>query len=602
MKIINSSLKGSIVASCLITANIAIAADVSVSGFIRQEGAYSLSGKNSKFNQQGNIFNGKTVTNALGAPITRNDVNTENNWNLMATRLELDVQVRFNDNWNAAIKLRGFLDNNVYNDFGDPNFFEVPFHGDCGTALEICGENYMIDLPSLYLDYNNGPLWLRVGNQQIAWGEALFFRVADVANGLDLRRHSFLDYTSEEYADERIASPGIRGSYRLNEDWELEAFVQQFTPSIYNNENTPYNVISSQFVIQQEEFFNNVDNDWNTGLRLSGQVGELGLQFFAVNRRNPDGVYRWTESNINPFVGVAGLEATGELLANTAFELDPQGIWTAEEWFNYAGASRLDGLAAFNNSVAEFPAAQALGAFPVVGDPTGTCAAFGLDDRECAALELDIFFDPTNGQALGGGLGPLRGHLAREYKMENIFGWGLNYLFFSEPDSLLDQLVVRFEMSYTPDKIFTDPGLSREYIEEDEYTASLVFEKYHRFSQNFPATFLVLEYMYKSESDMFGRHLSGLNSDGVPKGEDNFHAFAFALQQASPTLLWRYDLSILYDVNGGFMMQPAVRYKPNSDFTVEVYANFITSDGGNDDIMDAIEDSDEIGFRIGYQF
>ena len=46
--------------------------------------------------------------------------------------------------------------------------------------------------------YNSGSLWVRVGQQQIAWGEAYFFRVFDVPNGLD----TCLLYTSDA-ADER---------------------------------------------------------------------------------------------------------------------------------------------------------------------------------------------------------------------------------------------------------------------------------------------------------------------------------------------------------------------------------------------------------------
>ena len=69
---------------------------------------------------------------------------------------------------------------------------EQPLDDGYGSALENNGQDYMLDIPALYLDYNKGPLWLRVGNQQIAWGEALFFRVFDVVQGLDLRRHSFL--------------------------------------------------------------------------------------------------------------------------------------------------------------------------------------------------------------------------------------------------------------------------------------------------------------------------------------------------------------------------------------------------------------------------
>jgi hypothetical protein len=368
-KVASAAAIGAVAASTLVAVSSVQAADVSVTGFIRQEAAFSLSSDENVYNQQGNVFNNKTVTNALGADITRNDVSSDNDWNLMATRAEVDFQIKFSDNWDAFIKVRGFFDNNIYDDFGDPNFFEVEMHGKCGTALEICGKNYMVDLPSAYLDYNNGPLWVRVGNQQIAWGEALFFRVTDVVNGLDLRRHSFIDWASEEYADERIAAPGIRGSYRINNDWELEAFVQQFTPSILGNENTPYNVISSQFVVHQKEGFDDVDDAVNSGFKLTGQLGELGLQLFAVSRRNPDGVYSWTESNVNPFEGNGdpGLAALGSLLADTPFELNPQGIWTGEEWFHYAASSRLDGAAGLDSAILEFPASQALGAFPVVG-------------------------------------------------------------------------------------------------------------------------------------------------------------------------------------------------------------------------------------------
>ena len=578
----------------------AFATDVSVSGFIRQEMAYKTTNDENIFNQGGNLFNDKTITSTFsGVDVTRDGENTSNNWGLMATRAELDFQIRFSDNWDAFVKLRAFYDYGVYDNFEGTNYFEVPFYGDCGTALEVCGDDYMVDLPSAYLDYNNGPLWLRIGNQQIAWGEALFFRVADVANGLDLRRHSFVDWASEEYSDERIASPGIRASYRFSDEWELEVFTQQFSPTIYGNENTPYNVIFSAFVIQQEDGFDKVDDHWNSGFRLRAQLGDLGLQFFASSRRNPDGVFRWTESNINPFVGAGGIleSFVGPNLADSPFELDTQGVWTAEEWYYYAGAARLDGVTALDASIAEFQGSQNLGAFQVTGDPSGTCGALGLDERDCAGFELDFFFDST-----GSGFGPLRGNLAREYPYENVFGWGFNYVTFAEPDSFLDQLVTRFEMSYTPDKKFTRPSLSREYIEEDEFVASLIFEKYHRFSESFPSTFMVLQYMFKSESDMFGRNVSGFDNDGRPKGDSNFHAIAFAFQQPSSDLLWRYDFALLYDLNGGLFAQPGVRYKPSGAITVDAYANIFYSDGGNDDIIESIETANEIGLRIGYQF
>jgi hypothetical protein len=589
----------------------ALAVDFNVSGFIRQEMAYKLSDDENPFNQQGNIYNGVPTpnyvfNNVLGIPVdvTRPDYSESNDWNLMATRGELDIAATFNEHFTGAMKVRAFYDNTVYNDLGDVNLFEANFRGDCGTRLEVCGEDYMIDLPSFYLDYTDGPFWLRLGNQQIAWGESIFFRVLDVPNGLDLRRHSFLDWASEEYADERVPALGVRGSFRFANEWELEAFAQEFNPTIYGNENTPYNVIGAQFVRQEEAGFDEVDDEWNFGMRLRGQIGELGVQAIAVSRLNPEGTFSWTTSKVNPFVeagiGAADPEAipgtgitVGQLLSQTPFQpFTGYGVYTAREWFEYAGFTRLDG-ASLQQLLNDFPVAAALSQ-PVKD-------AFGLGrirDYTSASILLDTFFS----QALGG-LGDLRGHIDRDFDREQIYGIGLNYMFYAEPDSLLDQLIVRFEATYTPDREFTDRALALEPTETDEWATSLIFEKYQRFSENFPATYMVLQWLHKSESDLFGRLVSGYGGDAFtspPDGRDEFDAVAFAFQQPSPTLMWRFDFAVLYDTEGGYLVQPGVRFKPSKSWTVEAYANFI--DGDNEDAMGTFEWGDELGLRLGYQF
>ena len=229
--------------------------------------------------------------------------------------------------------------------------------------------------------------------------------------------------------------------------------------------------------------------------------------------------------------------------------------------------------------------------------------AFGLgaiDDYASASTLLDTFFS----QALGG-LGDLRGHIERKYAREEVYGIGMNYMFYAEPDSFLDQLIVRFEATYTPDKEFTDLALAQEFAVHDEWATSLVFEKYQRFSENFPATYMVLQWLHKTESDMFGRLVGGYGGDAStspPAGRDGkgFDAIAFALQQPSPTLMWRFDLAVLYDPEGGYLIQPGVRWKPSNAWTVETYANFL--DGDNDDQMGTFSWGDELGMRIGYQF
>lgn len=598
-----AQLIGGAVFGMLLSSEPLLAQDSSVSfaGLIRQEMALSI-GDGNPFNQHANPFNDKPMVNRItGLTNTRPDYSHDNDWNLMATRIEVDMNAQISNNWTAFVRMRAFFDNNIYKDFGDVNNFESGFWGDCGSAVEICDENYMIDLPSAYLDYSNGPVWLRIGNQQIAWGESIFFRVLDVPNGLDLRRHSFLDWASEEYADERVAAPAIRGSVRFAGDWELEGFVQMFSPTVLGIENTTYTLLPTPFVRHETEAFDDAQGDVNTGFRLRGQIGELGVQFMAVNRRNPDGYFGWTESGVNPFAGSTdpGLQGLGALLAQQPFEpFTGQGLVSADEFYMYATDAYVSPAGLTYTAINEFPAAQALaqplvdaGVIPVVN------GEYIVNDSN-APLILDGFFSPT-------GLGNLRGHIKRKYPWENVFGFGANYMFFADPGSLMDQLIVRFEATYTPDKKFTNSTMSQRPIEADELATALVLEKYQRFSDAFPSTYMVLQWLHKSESDMFGRHLSGYDGSttagkGEPKGRSDFDAIAFAMQQPSKTLMWRFDLAVLYDIEGGYFIQPGVRYKPNGDWTVEAYGNFF--DGNRTDVMGGLDWADEIGLRLGYQF
>ncbi|MEO2182577.1 MAG: DUF1302 family protein, partial [bacterium] len=330
------------VIAVLALAGNAYAADISVTGFIRQETAY-VTGDANEFNQYGNPYNGQTLTNPalnLGtgevflSTVTRLPtvgVGNENDINLFATRAEVDIKVKFTDDWSATIKLRGFYEYALDDEFDDIDLFDTGFDGGKGSVLEANGENYMLDIPLAYLDYSKGPWWFRFGNQNIAWGESLFFRVFDVANGLDLRRHSILSVAAEEYADLRVPSLGIRGSYRFQNDWELEGWVQEFRPTIFPTTNSPYSLITNSFTIQQDEFYEDVEDKLSYGFRLNGTAGDFELSFMAVHRYNPDGVFRWTKSNINVFAGsgVPALEGLGALLSETAFEPSQDGSYSS---------------------------------------------------------------------------------------------------------------------------------------------------------------------------------------------------------------------------------------------------------------------------------
>ena len=477
---------GTVAAICSISGGPVLADDWSVSGFIRQEIAAKTSADYNTNNQQGNSFNG--TTNPNPGPFRRPSVTVtrpasatnHNDFNQFSPRIEVNLDGKLSESWSAHFKLRGIADQigHVGHAFQGVNNYQQEFYSrKNGTPLESAGKDWMLDLPVAYLDYSSGPLWIRVGNQQIAWGEAIFFRVSDVVNGLDLRRHSVLGVAAEEYSDSRVPALGIRSSYRLNDDWDVEGFVQKFQPSILPSPNSPFNPIPAQFTIHEKEGYDAVNKKWNLGFRTRGKIGEFGVQAFAVRRDNPDGVYRWTLAN--------GAGA----LPGSAFEANPTGVYSAAEWFRYASSTRLNGLGGLETALNEFPGTTLLGANVVAGACGAPGAAVGgiVVNQASASCTLDTFFTGSS----------LRGHLIREFPRESVFGFGVNRVFEGAPDSLLDQLIGRFEASYTPNKKFTNPTLSRNYIEKNESTYAFIFEKYHKFSAEVPATYVVAQWMHK---------------------------------------------------------------------------------------------------------
>ncbi len=638
--------------AALSAAPVAQAFDVSVSGFIRQEMAYKLDSDENKFNRSGSPLNGKFFpadgafsTGALGVayaglPLGKEDKSQNNNWNVFATKAELDFQFSFTNSLTGFMKIRGYYQPDVFGDWKgfdrddhpygfspnvegirDTDEFGVNNHGNEATYLSMSDNDYMIDIPSMYLDYVNGPLWVRIGQQQIAWGEGLFFRVADQPNGLDVRRHFFLDYGSEEYADERLGAPGVRASYNINSDWEIEVYAQMFQPSVLMAQGSSYNLIAQpNFTVNYEEGFDRVDDQINAGVRLSGQIGNLGVQFFAISQHNPNPVFDLQAGGQKLFTDAqcANPAALGLLAGLCGFEQQPfifvdggDGTSSSYEWFWLSGQSGIDGADVLNGLIEDWPWIEAFVAglgvdtsqdFITTVSGGGPSDFFGLIPGGFNGNDFVELF-PTF--AVFTGHTSLTGVIKAHYESENVYGAGFNYIFFAEPDTWLDQLIMRMELSYTPNKSFTN-ALRHQFIEDDEILTTFVLEKYHRFSDNYPATYLVFEWHWRSESDLLGRNLSGLGGNAHKRpggGEDDrgWHGWVLAFSQPTPALKWRFDVAFLYDEHNGYLLQPGVKWKPTGNFTVEAFINFIDGNG-TDSIFNPIDQSDDLTFRVGYQF
>jgi hypothetical protein len=650
--------------------------DFSFGGFIRPETAFHTNDKENPNNERGNPYNsisaprqayvppnsGTALFTALGLPIStplplnwssipvpniplvatgtdtvQRPFDPSNNlFNLHILRGEGELGVKFSNDLKLIARLRAIGDFGHYSDFdagtacstingcitggdqalygGAPNYFQYRVDGRKHPNLfEWAGPNYLVYFPALVLDYNHGPINIRVGNQSIAWGQAIFFRVLDVVDGLDLRRHSVLDYAQEEYSDKRVPSPAIRLGYQITDDILADGFVQKFQPTIYGNPNTQYNIIPAQFTVH-DRYAEENDDKWDKlsyGLRFKGNFGQWGLQAIAVRRYNPDGVFRWTASGVNknlPATTTGGAPnllgsavnlanttsgGAGPALAGTPFEASPGGVYSAAEWFHYAGMVRLDGIQGLNASINDFtPSTTKVFASPV-------------QNYQQAVDELNTFFIAAGGD--------LRGHIEREYFQETNLGLGVSYVTEGEPGSILDQLIINVETTYTPERVFTATTLGHDFLPQNDWVSALVLEKYYRFTEAFPATYFVAQYMHRTRDDLFGRSLRGYGgtdtyaagaTTGDP-GVTNANYVVFAFQQPFPQDIYRIGFAALYDPRGGILVQPGLQYKPTGHWSIDGFYTYINghlSGNPNNNLLGGLEFANEFTLRVGYQF
>ena len=669
-----------------------LGADFSYNGLFRVETAFSTSGENAYANQFGDPANGATILRQAGNPATAwttlldptglttpsllpltagvqqasasgaNDVfkryvpSRDNDLNYHSLRFEITPTLAW-DEFSLISRFRAVYDPGGlgYRDFdygdyaginggiaggerrqfaGEPDYLGYAVAGDESPLMfERSGRHYMIDVPALFLQWNRGDVTVRVGNQSVAWGQLLFFRVMDQANGLDLRRHLILDRALEEYADERGSAPGIRVTVQATDEISADMFAQQFVPTILANVNTPYNLVPSQFTIHDNYSANGYDEKLNFGIRFKGEFGQTSAQLMYTSKLNQLGSIRWAQSGVNKALPISNalgaffngacaaalipaynlsngtnLELTngcGPLLAMTPFEASPAGVFTAEEWYNYAGYIKLDSLDGLNKAIDDFPASQ-----QILAQNIG-------HDNNAANNQLDAFFIAGEG---------LRGHIERDYYREQVFGIGGGYVVAAEPGSILDQLIVNLEATYIKGRTFTSVDLGHDYDRRDEIQVGLVAEKYQRFSPNFPATYLVFQYLWQKQSDLAGLLLDGYGSENfsdqgvvlnpkVPTSADpeinpgvsgGANYLVFAALQPTDAYVFEFSLASLIDVQGGVLIQPGMQWKPRGNLTVNLFYNYVDADAwgdnANDNLMSLIDFADEFAVRLGYQF
>jgi hypothetical protein len=216
------------------------------------------------------------------------------NFLLLRQLLDLRVYGKFNDNWSAFFQPRFFHDATKSADSRLPQYNSLPtrFSGGEGVMLRAGGKDFKAELWQAYADYRSGNLWLRLGKQSIAWGEAVALRVLDTVNPLDLSQSLFFDRAAEEFDAIRIPQWFSRADYTIPNDTVPDLTVEfllnpgAVVPTLLPAQGSPYNVVPS--VVKLSEKVN--QGEPTIGGRLTGTAADVQFSLNFITKPNDDAV------------------------------------------------------------------------------------------------------------------------------------------------------------------------------------------------------------------------------------------------------------------------------------------------------------------------
>jgi hypothetical protein len=211
---------------------------------------------------------------------------------LMRQLIDINIFGKFSDNWSVTLEPRFFHDLTKSADrhFRQYESLPAPFPGN-GWMLRGGGNDFKAEMWQAYTDYRRGNLWVRLGKQQIAWGEALGLRVLDVVNPLELSQNLGLDRIAEEFYRIRIPQWFLRADYTIPNatvpDLTAEVLLNPglVVPTLIPPRGSPFNVVPGLLKVK-----NKVNQGEPTvGGRLTGSSDQLQFSVNFLTKPNDDG-------------------------------------------------------------------------------------------------------------------------------------------------------------------------------------------------------------------------------------------------------------------------------------------------------------------------
>ena len=429
-------------------------------------------------------------------------------------------------------------------DYATPGVSRYPGNA---WAARISEHEYEADAAEAYLDLRKGPFSLRLGKQQVVYGEELGLQTLDQVDSLDFTRGlQGFQIASLEFSDMRIAEWTAKASYQLPDFSEV---------GVNNSVLTGF--ISPDY---QPSYFVGLGSQVND-VPAFEKIGDYG----NIRRARNKIVY-------------------GAVASTTVYDVD----LTANFY------STPDHIGWFSSA-------------PVC--PPGTIGKVGCIlaqapiDRFSGSPFLAAAGIPGPRDFL------IQRRFSREFIYGGSASYTVPSLEFPGSQLLYGD-IFHFSAAYTPHKSFTgastvtlgNPNTSAK--KSGEINMTLDGERYVRWSQTFPSLYLLGEYNFRSRS-------AAINETYMPaRGHHNFNAVVLSLTQPLPNAIWTGGFTAVCDTNegGNWFMQPAITYKPRSNTEFNVYWNFVegTVDvaakrGGHGSHLGSLDWIDAIYFRAVYK-
>ncbi len=274
-----------------------------MTGFLRHQLVYNMGHKN-PYNSNPQFLSSVPII----PPKTGYGVQDDKNWcNLSRTWFITEWKFEPNDMFKTYSKVRVVadsttnLDSELY-DY-DPFQFATRHYG---TTMRLGhDEDIKAEIWELYADVDFENLWIRLGKQQVVWGEVPSVRIMDVVNPLDKSWH--FTWEPEEFENIRIPLWMARASYTIEQTimpWLDDLYIEGFwnpgdiEPSINPDIGNPYRL---QYLMEVEwggvYSLNPVEDNRGRdefGFRLGYRIGQFGGTFNYAYLFSDDVFYETT--------------------------------------------------------------------------------------------------------------------------------------------------------------------------------------------------------------------------------------------------------------------------------------------------------------------